>query len=92
MSYEISLFDSKQLDIEGELAVRRNAGQRLAAVREVCRDGQPALTTDRHADNTDIPSLDDLAAASLEAERLALLVGCMICQSRRTPWGTERGG
>ena len=79
MSWEVGLFDSKQLDIEGELAVRRNAGQRLAAVREVRRNGQPALTADRHAHNADIPSLDDLATASLEAERLALLVGCIVC-------------
>jgi hypothetical protein len=38
-------------------------------------DGQTALTTNGHADDTDVPTLDDLALASLEGERLTLLVG-----------------
>lgn len=36
---------------------------------------QSAFATDGHADNTDIPSLDDLALADLERKGLALLVG-----------------
>lgn len=68
-------FDLEQLDIKGERAVRRDAGQSLAAVGEAGRDGQATLATNGHADNADIPTLDDLALADLEGERLALLVG-----------------
>jgi hypothetical protein len=37
-------------------------------------DGDPALSADGHAGDTDVPALDDLAGAELESERLALLV------------------
>jgi len=40
------------------------------------RDRDATLSTDSHASNTDVPALDDFALTKLEAERLALLVGC----------------
>jgi hypothetical protein len=36
---------------------------------------QSAFATDGHADNTNVPALDDLALADLERKGLALLVG-----------------
>lgn len=70
------LFDLQQLDIEDQLRVAGDAGESLLAVRKVGGDGDAALTTDSHAGDTDIPTLDDLTLTQLEGERLALLVGC----------------
>lgn len=67
--------DLKKLDVEHQGAVGRDAGQALGAVGEVGRDGQATLAADGHAEDTDVPALDDLALAGLEGERLALLVG-----------------
>lgn len=68
------LFDLQKLDVEDEGAVRRDARDTLAAVGQVCRDGQSAFTTNRHTSNADIPSLDNLTLSNSEAERGTLLV------------------
>ena len=73
--------DLEELHVEDERAVRRDAGNGPAAVGKVGGDGQAALTTDRHAENTDVPALDDLALADLEGERRALLVGYAVSVS-----------
>ena len=70
-----NLFDLKELDIEDHLRVGWDSGKGLLSVCEMRRNRNAALTTDSHAGNTDIPALNDLALAELEAERLALLVG-----------------
>jgi hypothetical protein len=44
----------------------------LGAVGQVGGNGESALTTDLHADETDVPALDDLAFSKTEGERLAL--------------------
>lgn len=75
-SVSTRLFDGEKLDIEDQLAVGRNAGELLAAIGKVGGDCQATLATDSHAGDTNVPALDDLASAGLEAERLALLVGC----------------
>lgn len=68
--------DLEELDIEDQCAVTGDAGHATGAVGKVSRDGQTTLAADGHADNTNIPALDDLALTGLEGERLALLVGC----------------
>ena len=40
-------------------------------------DGEATLTTDSHAGNTDVPTLDDLALTELEGEWRTPLVGCI---------------
>ncbi|KAF1736493.1 hypothetical protein CRV24_002099 [Beauveria bassiana] len=69
------LLDLEQLDVKGQRAVGGNAGQSLAAVGEIGGDSQATLATNRHADDTDVPALDDLALTNLEGKGLALLVG-----------------
>ena len=75
----LRLLDLEKLNVERQLAVARNAGERLRAVCELGGDRQTTLATNAHADDTDVPSLDDLAFADLEGERLALLVGYNRC-------------
>lgn len=72
----IHLFDLKELDVEDQLRVARDAGKSLLAVGEMGRDRDATLSTDSHASNTDVPALDDFALTELEAERFTLLVGC----------------
>ena len=83
----IHLFDLKELDVEDQLRVTRDAGKSLLAVGEMGRDRDATLSTDSHASNTDVPALDDFALTELEAERLALLVGCtkkeIFCQYQK---------
>jgi hypothetical protein len=69
-----SLLDLQQFDVEDEGAVRGDARKGLAAVCEVCGDGQSSLSTNGHASNTDIPALDDLTSSELEHEWLTRLV------------------
>lgn len=69
------LFDTNELDVEGQSAVGRNAGQGLSAVGTGGRDDNTSLTLDGHAGDTDIPTLDDLTGTKLEREGLALGVG-----------------
>lgn len=70
------LFDLEKLDVEDQGAVGRDARKSLAAVGKVSRNADSTLTTDSHASNTNVPTLNDLSGTKLEAERLALLVGC----------------
>lgn len=63
---DTALFDLEQLDIKGQGAVGGDARQALRAVGQVGGNRQAALATDGHADNADIPALDDLALANLE--------------------------
>lgn len=70
------LLDLEKLDVKDQLAVGGDAGESLGAVGEVGGDGQATLAANGHADDANVPALDDLAAAGLEGERLALLVGC----------------
>lgn len=79
MAVPLDLLDLKHLDIEGQRAVGRNAGHTPRAVGEIGRDGQASLAANGHADNANVPALDDLVLADLEAERLTLLVGCHSC-------------
>lgn len=71
----VNLFDLKELDIKDQLRVSRDARESLLAVCEVRRNRDATLSTNGHASNTDVPALDDLTLAKLEAERLALFVG-----------------
>ncbi|KAI6761048.1 hypothetical protein HG531_001601 [Fusarium graminearum] len=64
-----------KLDIEDQGAVGGNAGEATGAVGEVGGNGKTAFATNGHADDTNVPTLDDLALAGLEGERLTLLVG-----------------
>lgn len=67
--------DLEELDVKGQCAVGRDARKASGAVGKVGGNGQAALTANGHADDTNVPTLDDLALADLEGERLALLVG-----------------
>lgn len=69
------LLDLEKLDVEDQGAIRGNAVKTLVSVGHVGGDGKAALAANRHAENTDIPALDDLTLSDLEGERLALLVG-----------------
>lgn len=71
------LLDLKELDVEDQSAVGGNAGKGTAAVGKVRGDGETTLTTNSHASNTDVPTLDHLTLAELEGERGTLLVGCI---------------
>ena len=65
----------QQLDVKGQLAVGGDAGHTPRAISQMGGDGQATLATNGHADNTDVPALDDFILADLEREGLALLVG-----------------
>lgn len=67
--------DLKKFDIEDQCAIGGNARKATGAVGKMSGDSETALTTNSHANNTNVPALDHLSLASLEGERLALLVG-----------------
>lgn len=70
-----ALVDLDNLDVEDEGGATGNVrGSATGAVGVVSGDGDAALGANGHAGDTDVPALDDLAAAELEGERLALLV------------------
>lgn len=71
-----SSLDLEQLDVEDQSAVGRNPSHALAAVRLAGGNDQTTLTTDGHALDTNVPTLDHLTLAELEAEGGAFLVGC----------------
>lgn len=73
-NFRNSLLDLEALDVEDQGGVGWDAREGLGAVGEVGGNGDSALTTDGHAGDTNVPTLDDLASAELEGERLALLV------------------
>lgn len=70
------LVERDHLDVEDEGRVGGDAGERRLAVGQVGGDGYPALGANRHAGDTNVPALDDIASTELEGERLALLVRC----------------
>ena len=70
------LTDRNALDVEDQVRVCRDVGECPVAVRQLGGDREAALTSSAHADNTNIPALDDLADTELEGKRLALLIGC----------------
>lgn len=72
----MSLLDFQELHIEDQCAVWRDTRKGLAAVSKVSRNGQPTLTTDRHANKANIPPLDDFALAHLARKRFTPLVRC----------------
>src|SRR5262245_38620442 len=64
--------DGKQLDLENEVRVGRNLGQRaLTAVPQRGRNPQLPLSPDHHESYSFVPARNDLADAELEGERLA---------------------
>lgn len=67
--------DLKKFDIEDQRAIGGNARKATGAVGKMSGDSETALTTNSHANNTNVPALDHLSLASLEGERLTLLVG-----------------
>ena len=72
-----ALVDRDDLDVEDEGGTARNVwGSATGTVGVVSGDGDPALSANGHAGDTDVPALDDLALAELEGEGLAFLVGC----------------
>src|SRR5947209_3433500 len=69
-----SLLDFQELYLEGQLGIGWDgAGKPALAIAEFRRNHQFALAPGFHADDAFIPALDDLAAAQLEAERLAAI-------------------
>ncbi len=76
--------DGEHLYLKDEVRVGWNAGHVLAAVAQVCRYRDPSFSADRHSSNADVPTLDDLARAKLEGERLALSV-CYVANQHGTP-------
>ena len=67
--------DLQQLQVERELRVCWNAWHFPLAVCQFCGDDDATFAANRHARNTDVPALDDIATSKGEGERLALLVG-----------------
>src|SRR5256714_12038864 len=70
-----SLLDLEELDIEEQRRVGRNraAGAALT-VAQLRRDDQRALAANLHPGNALVPAADDLPAAQLERERLAVVL------------------
>ena len=60
------------LTIEAQGGVGRNAGDGLVSVAHAGGDGDATLTANPHANETDVPALDDLAFAEAEGKRLSL--------------------
>ena len=65
----------KQLNVEDQRTVCRDAGHATRAIGQVRRHGQATLTANGHAGNTNLPALDDLALPDLEGEGFTLLIG-----------------
>jgi hypothetical protein len=66
------LVDGDQLEVKHKLRVGGDSRHAFAAVCEMSRNGDSALTTSTHALNANVPALNDLAATKLELKRLAL--------------------
>jgi hypothetical protein len=81
----VYLLDLQELDIEDECAVGRNAGHRTATISKGRGDGQSTLTTNGHAYDADVPSLDHLTLTDLKGKRCALLV----CYSLLSVWDVK---
>jgi len=74
--HEWSLVDGDQLEIEGEFRVGRNARHALATVCKLWWNDDSTLTTNCHALDTNVPTLNYRTVANFEAERLAFFVRC----------------
>jgi hypothetical protein len=74
--HEWSLVDGDQLEVEGEFRVGRNARQALATVCKLWWNDDSTLTTNGHALDSNVPTLNNRTVADLEAEWLAFLVRC----------------
>lgn len=68
------LRELEHLQVEHKGAVGRDTGLRLAAVCKLGWDCDSSLTTNLHAEHTDVHSLDNLTGANLELESWSLLV------------------
>jgi len=68
------LLDFQHFDVEDQGAVSWNTRHGLAAIGQVCWDGQSALAADGHASNADIPTLNNLPGSELERKWFALRV------------------
>jgi len=67
-----SVSDFEQLDLEDESGPGRDArGAALDAIAEPVRDDECALVADTHVEEGFVPTLDDLAEADAEVQRLA---------------------
>lgn len=70
------LLNLEELNVKDQSGVGWDAGEALLAVGEVCGNCQSSFTTNGHACNTDVPTLDHFTSSELETERLAFLVCC----------------
>jgi len=65
------LFHGEKLDVKDESGVLGNTRQVLRAICKRSRDSESALTSDLHANNTQIPALDNFTASKAKVKRLA---------------------
>jgi hypothetical protein len=70
------LLDLEELNVEDQSRVSWDTGKALLSVGEVCGNCQSSFTTNGHACNTNVPTLNDFTSSELEAEWLAFLVCC----------------
>ena len=72
------LRDCKQFEVEDELRVWWNVRRRsLAAVSVMRWNGDSSFAANRHASDTDVPTLDHFAGAEFESERFPFFVCCL---------------
>jgi hypothetical protein len=78
--HEPKLIYRETLDVEDQVGVGGDIWRStLLAVCQIRGNGETTLAASSHANNTKVPSLDDLTNTKLERERLALLVGYTVC-------------
>jgi len=63
------LVQRDEFEVERELRVWWDARELLVSVGVVCWNDDASLSTDTHALDTNVPTLDDIALAELELER-----------------------
>jgi hypothetical protein len=68
------LLDLEELNIEDQSRVSWDTRKTLLSVGEVCGNCQSPFTTNGHACNTNVPTLNYFTSSELEAEWLAFLV------------------
>jgi hypothetical protein len=71
-----ALGNVKELQIETEIAVGGDLRSYVVAVGQLRWNIDSAFTSNGHTNDSNIHSLDDLSNSNLEAEWLALFVGC----------------
>lgn len=69
------LLDSKELDLEVEGGSLGDSGDLLVSVSQVGRDGQLSFTTNGHADESLVPTLNDLSTTEEERKGGTTSVG-----------------